>query len=202
MILISGPLGVGKTTASAAVLNYLLSTKGGVAWALEDPPEYDMEGDYGENGVCYQRHVMDGDFSTAIRSMMRCFPAKVQSTLFVGEVRDRDTAIQVLQALLNGTRVIFTFHASGTVDSLTRFLTLCDGQEYARLILGESLRLAINISKKTQLGKTRLGFSFLAGGQRVAQALRDGQFVQLDDIARQQANIRQSQVAMAPMNRD
>lgn len=190
LIMLVGPMGSGKTTTSAAVINHILLKSGGVCWCLEDPPEYDLEGDYGENGICYQSPVDDGNFAKAIRSMMRCFPSSAQSTLFVGEVRDADTAMQVLQTLLNGARVVFTFHSGSPEEGITRFLSMCDGSEYARQILSDSLRLVIGMRKKPSLQGFSLDFDYLERSNSACAAIKQNQLNALKDVMLQQKNER------------
>ena len=191
LFLVAGPLGSGKTSTAAALLNYFLTVIGGVGWTCEDPPEYDLEGDYGQNGVCYQHPVEKGNFADSIRSMMRCFPSGAPATLLIGEIRDSETAQQILKALLNGTRVIFTFHAETPENAITRFLAMCDGSEYARVIVARALRLLVTqIKMPGPDDKTQIKFDYLEGDKTVAAVIQSGNFSSLRDCLTQQRNSR------------
>lgn len=192
LYLICGPLGSGKTTTSAALFNHILTTKGGVGWALEHPPEYNLEGEYGEQGIGYQHAVKDGDFSRSIRSMMRCYPSGAESLMLIGEVRDTATAKEVIKALFNGTRVIFTLHAGTAIEAITRFLTLCESQnETSREILSNSLRLIIAQQQGSSLSnKAKINYDYLVGDSSVKASILQGKYESLKDIQISQKNIR------------
>ncbi|WP_370059940.1 ATPase, T2SS/T4P/T4SS family [Neptunomonas phycophila] len=191
LFIVAGSLGVGKSTTCAGILNHFLCTSGGVGWAIEDPPEYNLEGSYGTNGACFQHHVKDGDFATSIRSMMRCFPASAPATLLIGEIRDEKTAMETLKALLNGTRVIFSFHSSSPVDAITRFLSMCESSEYARQILADSLRLLVFQEKRREPGnKVSVKFDYIEGNSGALGAIRTGNMNSMKDIYIQQKNSR------------
>lgn len=191
LYLISGSLGTGKSTTAAALFNFFLKKEGGVGWALENPPEYDLEGEYGDQGVGFQHEVNNGDFATSIRGMMRNYPSGANALMLIGEVRDSETAKEVLKALLNGTRVIFTFHSGDAIEAVSRFIQMCDGGEDARAIFAQSLRLLV--SQQTAISLTnqkKLNFEFLVGDSAVKAAIAQGKFTSLKDIQMSQKNLR------------
>jgi twitching motility protein PilT len=191
LYMITGALGVGKTTAAAAVLDHLLRTIGGMAWTLEDPPEYCLEGEYGEDGLCFQHPVKNGDFSQSIRSLMRAFPAGCPSILFVGEIRDQETAQEVLHMLLNGAVVIFTYHSGSAIEAITRFSTVTGGQVYSKEILAESIRLIVGISSTSnENAGTSLKFEFLEGTDSLKSAIKSNNLNSLQDVKIRQQNQR------------
>ncbi|MDA0629118.1 ATPase, T2SS/T4P/T4SS family, partial [Acinetobacter baumannii] len=105
LIVIAGPFGAGKTTTASALIAARLSKFGGVAITIEDPPEMPLEGKHGE-GVCYQTWADRGGFGDATRKMARFAP----SIIFLGEVRDAETAAEALRASINGRLVVCTAH--------------------------------------------------------------------------------------------
>lgn len=203
MYIVSGALGSGKTTTAAAFLTELLTAFGGVAWTVEHPPEYIMEGEYRNTegnlvGVCYQHSAAQGDFASAIRGMMRCFPSGCASTLLIGEIRDQATAREALKAVLSGTRVVFTIHGGSINETLLRMIAWNEDSVHARKIIGETLRLLVH-QTKTHLptGDVHTEFDLLEGGRDVSAVLSNEQNAtypanQITDLVRQQRNRRRA----------
>lgn len=144
LIIVSGPLGSGKTTTASSVLAHCLDNFGGQAWTVEDPAEYLLQGNY-KKGICYQHNVKNNDFNGAIRRMLRCYSVGIRSILFISEIRTDKDAGEILKALQNGTWVIFTIHAGSVVETVNRLITLCNSK-IAPMILSTSLKLIINQS--------------------------------------------------------
>lgn len=119
LIIVAGAYGQGKTTTASALLLSRLKNHGGVGITIEDPPEMPMEGKHGE-GVCYQTWVEQGGFAQACRNAARWAP----SIIFLGEVRDSESAIEALRASINGRLVICTFHADNVIAAFERFYSL------------------------------------------------------------------------------
>lgn len=118
VILLSGPSGSGKTTSAYACLREIVQTfetRRGVL-TLEDPIESILEG-VTQSQV---RPHVGFDLTTGLKSMMRQDP----DVIFVGEIRDPDTAEAAFQAALTGHLVITTFHAGSSADAVTRLLDL------------------------------------------------------------------------------
>lgn len=122
LLVVAGSFGQGKTTTASSILAARLSTYGGVAVTIEDPPEMPLEGRHGE-GVCYQTWVDRGGFGHACRQAARWAP----SVIFVGEVRDAETASEALRASINGRLVVCTTHADSVVMAVERLYSLANG---------------------------------------------------------------------------
>ena len=115
MVLVTGPTGSGKTTTLYATLNYIkCETKNIVT--IEDPIEYLIEG-INQTQI---NPAKDFLFSTALRSFLRQDP----NVIFVGEIRDRETADIAFRASLTGHLVLSTLHTNSAVASITRLLDL------------------------------------------------------------------------------
>jgi twitching motility protein PilT len=122
LIVIAGAFGQGKTTTASSVISSRLGLFGGVAITIEDPPEMPLEGRHG-NGVCYQTWVDRGQFGDATRKCARYAP----SIIFLGEVRDSETAAEALRASINGRLVICTTHADSVTMAIERLYSLANG---------------------------------------------------------------------------
>jgi len=73
--------------------------------------------------VCYQTWVDRGQFGDATRRTARYAP----SIIFLGEVRDAETASEVLRASINGRLVVCTIHADSVPLAIERLYSLANG---------------------------------------------------------------------------
>lgn len=111
IIIVTGPTGSGKTTTLYSVLSYINGIDTNIM-TLEDPVEYQLP-------LIRQSNVREGtgiDFSNGIRSMMRQDP----DIIFVGEVRDEDTALMAVRAALTGHQVYTTLHTNDALGAIPR----------------------------------------------------------------------------------
>ncbi len=134
----SGPTGQGKTTLACSLLQEYLIVFGEVAIAIEDPPELKLAGRRGHFGQCYQVRVRDGDFTTPLRRAMRQFPRYI----FLGEIRDPESAAEALQACNSGHVVIATTHAGTIEEAINRLMKLVSSKldlSLARDLLADGL---------------------------------------------------------------
>lgn len=122
LVVVAGAYGQGKTTTASSIIAARLKKHGGVAITIEDPPEMPLEGRHGD-GVCYQTWVDRGKFGEATRKCARYAP----SIIFLGEVRDAETASEALRASINGRLVICTTHADSVPMAIERIYSLANG---------------------------------------------------------------------------
>lgn len=123
LFVISGTFGQGKTTTASSLVVSRIAKFGGVAITVEEPPEMPMEGRHGE-GVCYQHWVEKGGFAHACRQVARWAP----SIIFLGEVRDAETALEALRASINGKLVVCTTHADNPAMAIERIFALASAE--------------------------------------------------------------------------
>lgn len=119
LLLVGGAYTQGKTTTVSALVKGRLSKHGGVGVTIEDPPEMPLEGKHGE-GVCYQTWVEQGGFGGACRQAARWAP----SIIYIGEIRDGETASEAIKASINGRLVVGTIHADSVQSVVERIFTL------------------------------------------------------------------------------
>jgi len=115
LFLVCGPTGSGKTTTIHSCLKYLNQGDVNIMTA-EDPIEYEVSGinqievDYG----------IGMDFISSLRTILRLSP----DVIFIGEIRDAETARVAIQASLTGHLVISTIHSRTSVGAIYRLLDL------------------------------------------------------------------------------
>jgi type IV pilus assembly protein PilB len=110
IIVVTGPTGSGKTTTLYSVLGFINSIDVNIM-TLEDPVEYQLP-------LIRQTNVREGviDFQSGIKSLMRQDP----DIIFVGEVRDEETAIMAIRAALTGHQVFTTLHTNDALGTIPR----------------------------------------------------------------------------------
>src|SRR5580693_1792956 len=115
MILVTGPTGSGKSSTLYTSLNWLKSGTNNII-TIEDPIEYQLEG---VNQV--QINTKAGvTFASGLRSILRQDP----NIIFVGEIRDQETAGIALEAAQTGHLLLSTLHTNDAPGTISRLLDL------------------------------------------------------------------------------
>lgn len=115
MILITGPTGSGKTTSIYALLRLINRPDINIT-TIEDPVEQRIEG---INHI--QVNSTTGlTFAKGLRSIVRQDP----DIIFVGEIRDNETAEISVNAALTGHLLFSTFHANDAPTSIPRLIDM------------------------------------------------------------------------------
>ena len=115
MILSTGPTGSGKTTSIYAVLKILNTRDRNIA-TIEDPVEYVIGG----INQIQANTKTNLTFSNGLRSLLRQDP----DILFVGEIRDEETADIAVNAAMTGHLVLSTMHTNDAVTTLPRLVDM------------------------------------------------------------------------------
>ncbi len=111
MILSTGPTGSGKTTSIYAILK-ILNTREKNITTIEDPIEYRIKG---ANQVQVNQKT-NLTFANGLRSILRQDP----NIIFVGEIRDFETAGIAVNAALTGHLVLSTLHTNDAATAIPR----------------------------------------------------------------------------------
>lgn len=111
MILSTGPTGSGKTTTIYAILK-ILNTREKNIMTIEDPVEYRIQG---ANQVQVNAKT-NLTFANGLRSILRQDP----NVIFVGEIRDNETAAIAVNAALTGHLVLSTLHTNDAATAIPR----------------------------------------------------------------------------------
>jgi twitching motility protein PilT len=130
LILITGPTGAGKSTTVASCLDWINHHLARHIVTLEDPIEYLFAN---ELAFFSQREVRQdsASFATGLRAALRQSP----DVLFLGEIRDPETAVTALHAAETGHLVISTLHSSSVAETLERFAHLLQAETSGALNL-------------------------------------------------------------------
>jgi type IV pilus assembly protein PilB len=111
MIISTGPTGSGKTTSMYAILKILNVREKNIA-TIEDPVEYQIEG-INQIQVNAKTNLT---FAQGLRSILRQDP----DIVYVGEIRDSETADIAINAATTGHLVLSTLHTNDAATTLPR----------------------------------------------------------------------------------
>jgi type II secretory ATPase GspE/PulE/Tfp pilus assembly ATPase PilB-like protein len=115
MVLVTGPTGSGKTTTLYAALTKIYDPRLKII-TIEDPVEYELPG-INQIPVNPKRGLT---FASGLRSILRQDP----DIIFVGEVRDGDTADIAIRSALTGHLIFSTLHTNDAISSVGRLLDM------------------------------------------------------------------------------
>lgn len=115
MILSTGPTGSGKSTSIYAILKNL-NTRAKNITTIEDPVEYRIQG-VNQIQVNPKANLT---FASGLRSILRQDP----NIIFVGEIRDSETAGIAVNAALTGHLVVSTLHTNDAATTLPRLMDM------------------------------------------------------------------------------
>ena len=111
IILATGPTGSGKTTTIYSAINSLDTATKNIM-TVEDPIEYEIEGI-----VQSQVDMKAGiTFSSSLKAILRQDP----DIIYVGEIRDLETAEIAVRSALTGHLVVSTLHTNDAVGTIMR----------------------------------------------------------------------------------
>ncbi len=134
--LVVGPMGHGKSTTLASLIEMINATRSEHIMTIEDPIEYVYEE---KLSVIDQREVRidTKDFHTALVSMFR----EDVDVALIGEMRDQETISSAVTAAETGHLVFSTLHTNNAAQSIDRIIDIFPSgqQEQIRMQLAASL---------------------------------------------------------------
>jgi twitching motility protein PilT len=123
LVLVTGPIGSGKSTTLAAMVDHINQSRSEHIITIEDPIEYKYE--MGQS-LIHQREVgVDTEsFASSLRSALREDP----DVILVGEMRDYETISAAVTAAETGHLVLSTLHTTGAAQTVDRIVDACPGE--------------------------------------------------------------------------
>ncbi len=172
LILVTGPVGAGKTTTLSALVAELNETRDDHIITVEDPIEIVQPA---RRCNVTQREVgpHTKSFATALKGALREDP----DVIVIGELRDLETIEMAITAAETGHLVIGTMHTSDAATTLNRLLDVFPSgqQSQVRASVAESLRgiLCQRLLPSTEGGLV-LASEILVSNAAVANLIREG----------------------------
>lgn len=112
MIIVTGPTGSGKTTTLYSILSTINTIQKNVM-TLEDPVEYQIP-------LIRQSSIGYLSYSDGVKSLMRQDP----DVIFIGEIRDLETANMAIRASMTGHQVFSTLHTNDAYGVISRMVDI------------------------------------------------------------------------------
>lgn len=170
--LIVGPVGQGKSTTMAAIIDRINQTRAEHIVTIEDPVEYLFEQ---KKSLIHQRevHVDAPDFHSALQSAFR----EDVNVIMVGEMRDQETISSAVTAAETGHLVLSTLHTNNAAQTIDRIIDMFppNQQDQVRVQLAGSLagifsqRLVPRIA-----GGLVPAYELLINNSAIANLIREG----------------------------
>ena len=115
IVVVTGPTGSGKTTTLYSILSMINKTEDNIM-TLEEPVEYRLP-------MIRQseiNHKAGFDFASGLRAILRQDP----DIIFLGEIRDHETAEIAIRASITGHQVYSTLHTNNAISAITRLIDM------------------------------------------------------------------------------
>jgi twitching motility protein PilT len=180
LVLVTGPVGAGKTTTLAALVAELNATRHDHIITVEDPIEVVQVAD---GCAITQREVgpHTRSFASALKGALREDP----DVIVIGELRDLETIEMAISASETGHLVIGTMHTSDAATTLNRLLDVFPPSQQSQIrgSVAESLRgvLCQRLLPGVDGGLV-LACEILTGSPAVAALIRDGKMQGLRNV--------------------
>jgi twitching motility protein PilT len=188
LVLVTGPVGCGKSTTLAALVDQINKEREDHIITLEEPIEYVLT----PKG-CHinQREVgtHTASFAAALRGALREDP----DIIMVGEMRDLETISLAITAAETGHLVLGTLHTGNSARTLDRVLDVFppDQRDQIRIMVSESLRGIISqqLIPKTDGNGRVMALELLVNTPAVAACIRDGKTFMLNGVMQTGKNV-------------
>ncbi len=176
--LVVGPVGVGKSTTLASLIDHINRSRAEHIITIEDPVEYLFQG---ERSIIDQREVRfdTKNFYTALRSMFR----QDVNVAMIGEMRNPETISMAVTAAETGHLVLSTLHTNSASQTIDRIIDSFPGnqQHQIRIQLAGSL---IGIFSQRLLPRISGGlipaYELLVNNDAVSNLIREGRSAEID----------------------
>lgn len=170
--LVVGPVGQGKSTTLATIIDRINETRAEHIVTIEDPVEYIFEQ---KKSLIHQRevHVDAPSFAAALQAAFR----EDVNVIMVGEMRDQETISNAVTAAETGHLVLSTLHTNNASQTIDRIIDMFPStqQDQVRVQLAGSLagifsqRLVPRIA-----GGLIPAYELLINNSAVANLIREG----------------------------
>lgn len=184
--LLVGPVGQGKSTTLASMVDMINKRESRHIITIENPIEYEYDQ---KKSIIDQREVRidTPDFHTALRSVFR----QDVDVVLLGEMRGRETIETAVTAGETGHLVFSTLHTNSASETVNRIIDTFppEQQEQVRSQLATSLsgifsqRLVPRIS-----GGVIPAYELLINNKAVANLIRDGRTHEIDNVIQTSSN--------------
>lgn len=184
--LVVGPVGQGKTTTLAALIELINQERAEHIVTIEDPIEYVFEP---KRSLIDQREVKidTADFSTALEAAFR----QDIDVLLVGEMRGPETMAAAVTAAETGHLVLSTLHTNDASQTINRIIDTFPGhqQDQIRIQLAASLAGIFSQRLVPRIGGGLIpAYELLIANKAVANLIREKRTHEINTVIETGAN--------------
>ncbi len=169
--LVVGPMGQGKSTTMAAMVEEINKTESSHIVTIEDPVEFDFTPD---KAIINQREV--GRDTETFESAMKSIFREDVNVILIGEMRTHETMAAAVTAAETGHLVISTLHTNTAAQTIDRIIDSfpAEQQDQIRLQLASSLIgiLSQRLVPKINGGRA-LAYELLVATPAVSNLIRE-----------------------------
>jgi twitching motility protein PilT len=188
LVLVTGPVGCGKSTTLAALIDEINKERQDHIITLEDPIEFVFE-PKGCHINQREVHTHTDSFASALRGSLREDP----DVIMVGEMRDLETISLAITAAETGHLVLGTLHTGNAARTLDRVLDVfpIDQREQIRIMVSESLRGIISqqLVPTTDGNGRAMALEILVNNAAVSNCIREGKTFMLNGVMQTGKNL-------------
>lgn len=173
LVLVTGATGSGKSTTTAAIVDYANQMRRDHILTIEDPIEFIYDN---KSCLVSQREVglHTPSFPSALRMALREDP----DIIVIGEMRDRETMQLAMEAAETGHLVFATLHTRTAAQTVDRIISIFpEGDKpQVRAVLADTLKavLSVALMKKAD-GKERLqAMEIMMVNSAIRNLIREG----------------------------
>ncbi len=175
LILITGPAGSGKSTTTAALVNYINQNEKRNIITIEDTIEYLHSNN---KSIIAQRDIGDDtqSFAIALKHAQRHDP----DIIVVGEMRDPDTISNAIRVAETGRLVIGILNANDTIQAIDHIFEVFpeDKQKQIRIQLSRVLEAVLSQKLVTRISGGRVAvFDIMIVDSKVKKLIQDSKAI-------------------------
>jgi twitching motility protein PilT len=178
--LVVGPMGQGKSTTMAALIEYVNQTRKEHIVTIENPIEYVFDS---KQSIIDQREIeVDTlDFATALRAAFR----EDANMVMVGEMRDQETIETAVTIAETGHLLLSTLHTNSAAQTIDRIIDMfpAERQNQIRTQLASSL-LGVFSQRliPVQSGGRKPAYELLINNNAIANLIREGRTHEIETV--------------------
>lgn len=180
LLLVTGPVGHGKSTTLAALIDYINHNEDKHIITIEDPIEYVYEQD---RCIINQREVGEDahTFGDALRAVFR----EDANVVLIGEMRDLETISTAMTAAETGHLILATLHTNDSSQTIDRIIDIFPAhqQNQIRLQLASVLLGVVSQRLIPKIGGGRVpAVEIMIKNHAVENLIRENKTYQIDSV--------------------
>lgn len=180
LVVVTGPIGQGKSTTLAALIDNINHNDERHIITIEDPIEYMYEQD---RCIIDQREI--GKDSKTFHAALRAVFRQDANVVLIGEMRDLDTISTVITAAETGHLIFTTLHTNDSAQTVDRIIDVFPAhqQSQIRFQLANVLLGIVSQRLLPQIGGGRIpAVEIMVKNHAVGSLIREDKAYQIDNV--------------------